>query len=147
MDEIKILIKNQNEEINKLKNENSEIEKLIENIKFKINVFENKERAIEEEKIFKKEEEEEKIILKNRIKPTNGKDITLYLKNLKGNIYTISINTSEDIKKLKEKLINLDNSLDIRKIKLLFNYKLLENYKFLSDYNLENKNVINIINI
>ena len=147
MEEIKNLIKNQTDEINKLKSENSELEKLIENIKQKINVFQNKERTIEEEKISKKEEEEEKIILKNRTKPTNGKDITLYLKNLKGNIYTISINTSEDIKTLKEKLNTIDNNLDSRKIKLLFNYKILENYKFLSEYNLENGNVINIINL
>ena len=137
MEEIKNLIKNQTDEINKLKSENSELEKLIENIKQKINVFQKKERTIEEEKI----------ILKNRTKPTNGKDITLYLKNLKGNIYTISINTSEDIKTLKEKLNTIDNNLDSRKIKLLFNYKILENYKFLSEYNLENGNVINIINL
>ena len=147
MEEIKNLIKNQTDEINKLKSENSELEKLIENIKQKINVFQKKERTIEEEKISKKEEEDEKIILKNRTKPTNGKDITLYLKNLKGNIYTISINTSEDIKTLKEKLNTIDNNLDSRKIKLLFNYKILENYKFLSEYNLENGNVINIINL
>jgi len=147
MEEIKNLIKNQTDEINKLKSENSELEKLIENIKQKINVFQKKERTIEEEKISKKEEEDEKIILKNRTKPTNGKDITLYLKNLKGNIYTISINTSEDIKTLKEKLNTIDNNLDSRKIKLLFNFKILENYKFLSEYNLENGNVINIINL
>ena len=147
MEEIKNLIKNQTDEINKLKSENSELEKLIENIKQKINVFQKKERTIEEEKISKKEEEDEKIILKNRTKPTNGKDITLYLKNLKGNIYTISINTSEDIKTLKEKLNTIDNNLDSRKIKLLFNFKILDNYKFLSEYNLENGNVINIINL
>ena len=79
------------------------------------------------------------------IKKEGGRNISIYLKTLIGRIYTININDSETIRKLKEELRKIDEKYREYKTLLIYKNKTLDDDKYISDYELDNENIIYII--
>ena len=82
-----------------------------------------------------------KIVKKN----VYGKNISIYLKTLIGRIYTININESENVRKLKEELTKIDGKYRIYNTILIYKNKIMDDDEYLSDYELDNESLIDII--
>ena len=78
-------------------------------------------------------------------KKEGGKNISLYLKTLIGRIYTININDSENIEKLKEELRKIDDKYRVFNTILIYKNQMLDDDDCISKYKLNNESVINII--
>ena len=79
------------------------------------------------------------------VKRGDGKNITIYLKKLVGTIYTININDSERISKLKRELRKIDDICKEYNTILVWKNKILDDDEYICDYNIENENVVDII--
>lgn len=93
-----------------------------------------KEIKVDKQKGFK--------IVKNK---EDGKNIKIYLKTLIGRIYTININDSENIRKIKDELTRIDGKYRPFNTILIYKNKILDDDEYLSDYQLDNESLINII--
>ena len=78
-------------------------------------------------------------------KREEGKNIIIYLKKLVGTIYTININESEKIRKIKEELRKIDGQYKEYNTILIWKNKILDDDEYIDDYKIENENVINIL--
>ena len=110
---------------------------------FLVNMEEMK-RKIQKEKI------EECKICKQRgfnitQKKEGGKNICIYLKTLIGRIYTINIDDSESIGKLKEELRKFDDKYKFYNTILFYKNKILDDDSYISNCGIDNESLINII--
>ena len=79
------------------------------------------------------------------IKRGDGKNITIYLKKLVGTIYTININDSEKISKLKGELRKIDDICKENNTILVWKNKILDDDEYIYNYNIENESIVDII--
>jgi hypothetical protein len=106
--------------------------------------MEEMKRKIQKEKI------EECKICKQRCfnintKKEGGKIISIYLKTLIGRIYTINIDDSESIGKLKEELRKIDDKYKFYNTILFYKNKILNDDDYISNCGIDNESLINII--
>ena len=83
-----------------------------------------------------------KIIKKREDRRNN---IIIYLKKLVGTIYTININESENIRKIKEELRKIDGQYKEYNTILIWKNKILDDDEYIDDYKIQNESVINIL--
>ena len=103
------------------------------------------------DKVDKKKIEEYKICKQKRFntlpKPEKANNIKIYLKTLVGRIYTINIDDTEDVAKLKEELRKHDKKfIDCNTI-LIYKNKKLDDFEYLKDLGISEESLINIITI
>ena len=106
--------------------------------------MEEMKRKIQKEKI------EECKICKQRCfnintKKEGGKIICIYLKTLIGRIYTIKIDDSENIRKLKEELRKFDEKYKFYNTILFYKNKILDDDDYINNCGIDNESLINII--
>jgi len=78
-------------------------------------------------------------------KKEDGKNISIYLKTLIGRIYTINIEDSEVIGKIKEDLRKMDDKYKFYNTILFYKNKILDDDDYISDCGIDNESLINII--
>ena len=78
-------------------------------------------------------------------KKEGGKMICIYLKTLVGRIYTINIDDSENIGKVKEELRKIDDKYKFYNTILFYKNKILDDDEYISNCGIDNESLINII--